>query len=300
MNLRQLNLNLLVVFDAMMATRNTTKAGRQLGLSQSAISNSLTQLRGLLNDPLFVRIANEMRPTARALALAPPVREALLKVEEAVGGAKEFDPATEQCAIRIGMTDYGAFLLLDKIARSVRQQAAGIRLQVRAVTAEQIDEMLDHDEVDLCIGFGQAGDHQQSELLFRDDWVAACAPVGRPLTMEEYLSANHIVIGDKMFNHVDRLLKQAGHTRNNVISLPFCLVAPVLVEDSDMMLTLPRRLAQEFARGRRIEIKELPFKTRGFSICSILHERMAKDPRLIWLLDVISECCAEPVLAISA
>ncbi len=301
MNLRNINLNLLLVFEAMAAERSTTKAGHVLGISQSAVSNSLAQLRSTFDDPLFVRVKNVMVPTPKALELARPIHEALQLFRSAVGNGKPFDPATDSCAFRIGMADYCAFLLLGTIAKHVRKEAKNVKLRVRNVAADNFERVLDDDEVDLCIGFyeGSEGKHQ-SELLFWDDWVAASAGHRGPLDIETYLNANHIVVGDRMCNHIDRILKEQNLVRCNVVSLPFCLAAPVLVEDTDLMLTLPRRLARAFLEERQIGISELPFPTDGFPVQMTWHTRVDADLKLKWLRSLVSSLLSERETASSA
>jgi len=297
MNLRHFNLNLLVVFEAMMSERSTTKTGQILGLSQSAVSNSLTQLRHLFDDPLFVRHRNEMVPTARALELATPISHALQEVRSIAKAPDTFEPATSNRTFRIGMNDYSAFVLLGEIANHVRQQSSGIQISVRNITHNDMHSALDDDEVDLCIAFTDKVDPRHEALvLFEDEWVCARRTVGRPLTLEAYLAASHVVVGNAMANHVDRLLKGIGVSRTNRVSVPFCLAAPVLVEKSDLLLTLPSRIATEFSRGRKIEICKLPFRTPSFPVSMVWHSRFSHDSGLRWLRDLIAATTvAEPI-----
>jgi DNA-binding transcriptional LysR family regulator len=291
MNLRTFNLNLLIVFEAMMAERNTTKAGGQLGLSQSAVSNSLSQLRMLFKDPLFVRVRNEMVPTPRAMELIGPVSDALGQMQKLVAGPEEYDAAESKRTFRLGMTDYTAFVMLTGILNRIRSSSQTIKISIQNINASQIHSAIENDEVDICVGSpNQTNDAHVTELLFKDDWVCARRSDGsnRPMTMKDYLQASHVVVGKSLSNHVDRALANIGVARNNIVSIPFCLAAPVVIEQSDLYLTLPRRLAIEFSRGRQIEIRELPFATQGFSVSLIHHSRFTNDPGLIWLRQVIS------------
>jgi DNA-binding transcriptional LysR family regulator len=290
MNLRAFNLNLLIVFEAMMAERNTTKAGDQLGLSQSAVSNSLAQLRALFGDPLFIRIRNEMVPTPRAMELIGPVADALAQMQKVIAAPKEYKAEESKRTFRIGMTDYTAFVMLSSILACVRSISQSIRISVQNINASQIHSSLENDEVDICIGSpSETNDAHVAELLFNDDWVCARRGDGRKrkMTMKDYLAASHVVVGKNLSNHVDRALAKVGASRTNIISIPFCLAAPVVVEQSDVYLTLPRRLAIEFSRGRNIEICELPFTTHGFSVSMVHHSRFSNDPGLKWLRQVI-------------
>jgi DNA-binding transcriptional LysR family regulator len=291
MNLRTFNLNLLIVFEAMMAERNTTKAGEQLGLSQSAVSNSLAQLRVLFSDPLFVRIRNEMVPTARAMELIGPVSDALAQMQKVIAPPEAYDVTESKRTFRIGMTDYTAFVMLSGILARIRDASQSIRISVQNINASQIHSSLENDDVDICVGSpSETNDAHLVELLFNDDWVCARHADGRnrPMTMEDYLAASHVVVGKSLSNHVDRALAKVGASRTNIISIPFCLAAPIVVEQSDVYLTLPRRLAVEFSRGRDVEIRELPFATQGFSVSMVHHSRFTNDPGLKWLRQIIS------------
>lgn len=291
LNLRSLNLNLLVVFDAMITEGTVTKAGRALSLSQSAISNSIAQLRQVFGDPLFTRVKNEMVPTPRALALATPIRAALAQLRAAVVPAETFTPAQATRTFRIGMTDYSAFVLLPHLMREIRRQSKGIKVTIRSVTVENMLDTIDADDVDVCVGSHTGSDERHhADYLFNDEWV--CARTGdarEPFTLDTYLAANHVVVGERLQNHIDRTLKILNLSRRNVISLPYCLVAPTLVEDSDLVLTLPRRLALDFKRGRRIQIHELPFQAKPFALHTVWHSRMEVDAGVIWLRQVLQQ-----------
>lgn len=290
MNLRTFNLNLLVVFDVMMSERSTTKAGELLGLSQSAVSNSLSQLRMFLEDPLFVRMRNEMVPTPRALELAGPISEALMQMRKSILPQEAYDPSQSTRTFCIGMTDYTAFIMLSSLISQIRAAGPNIKISVQNITADQIVTALENDGLDLCIGSPfDLNDPYVVEVLFVDDWVCARrARSDRPFTLEDYLAASHVVVGKSLSNHVDRALAKIGMARSNLVSIPFCLAAPVVIEESDLYLTLPRRLATEFSRGRNIELHDLPFKTKGFSVCSIYHSRLRHDPGLMWLREIVA------------
>ncbi len=277
-----------------MAERSTTKAGQVLGLSQSAISSALANLRRSFDDDLFVRRRNEMIPTARAKELAGPIGQALAQVRSVTNASAPFDPSGCDRVFRIGMNDYGAFVLLGEIVNRVRQQSASIRVTVRNINANDAHTAIDNDDVDLCITFSETANSQhETEVLFRDEWVCARRAGGNTtLTLDDYLEANHVVVGHTLSNHVDRVLKDIGVSRINRVSMPFCLAAPLLVEQSDLLVTLPRRLAHEFGRGRNIEIRDLPFRTRGFPVSMVWHPRSASDAGLVWLRGVIASAVA--------
>src|SRR5882672_6931135 len=131
MNIAGLNLNLLPVLDALLAERSVSRAGTRLGLSQPAVSNALAQLRELLGDPLLVRKGAGMAPTERALALAGPLRAALLALEQGLEPAATFDPAKTERDFTIMTNDFVAFAMLPRLLPRLEREAPGVRLQVR-------------------------------------------------------------------------------------------------------------------------------------------------------------------------
>src|SRR6202049_1757433 len=136
-NLRTVDLNLLVVFDALMAERNVTRAAERNGLSQPAVSKALNRLRGLFDDPLFVRRDRSMEPTARALELAGPIHGALATISRTLGQPSAFDPATVSAIVRIATLDLYHMNLLPALVRHLRRYAPGVDLQMRANDARR-------------------------------------------------------------------------------------------------------------------------------------------------------------------
>jgi DNA-binding transcriptional LysR family regulator len=302
MNFASINLNLLVVFDAIMSQRSLTRAGQALGLSQPAISHALGQLRHMLDDPLFVRARGEMRPTARAREIAGPLHAALEQINASLTQALPFDPLKHDLCLRIGMTDYTAFTLLGRITDRVRSISPRCRIQVRAVTPATFGDMLENQDIDLCIASAGFSDNvNESEVLFFEHWVCARS-AGRSagedvISLADYLSADHLVIGEEMVNHVDRLLAQRQLKRRNVIGMPFCLVAPTLAEQTDVMVTLPMRVATGFASRSSIALYHVPFETRGFPVRLAWSRRHGSDPAIAWLRGVILEVCKDTTFA---
>lgn len=298
MNFASINLNLLVVFDAIMGQRSLTRAGQVLGLSQPAISHALGQLRHMLDDPLFVRAKGEMRPTARAREIAGPLHAALEQINASLTQALPFDPLKHDLCLRIGMTDYTAFTLLGRIVDRVRTISRRCRIQVRAVTPANFADMLENQDIDLCVASASFTDGaNESEVLFYEHWVCARSAgqsVGKDsIALADYLASDHLVVGEEMTNHVDRLLMQRQLKRRNVVGMPFCLVAPTLAEQTDVMVTLPMRIATGFASGSSVALYHLPFATRGFPVRLAWSRRHGTEPAIAWLRGLIVEACKD-------
>ena len=291
-NIQTVNLNLLVVFDAVMRERNTTKAGLALGLSQPAVSNSLAQLRHIVGDPLFVRSRIGMSPTPRAAEMAQPVRDAIEQMRQALS-RKTFDPQTAERTFVIGATDYGALVLLRRVAALLVRRSSAIKLHVKDVAHPNMHVAIDNDQVDLCIAFSAGReDWHDTKLLFRDDWVCAASSsteLSGSLSLSKYLEFEHIVVGEDLSNHIDKVLSRLNHRRANRIALPYCLVAPTFLQDTNCLLTLPRRLAAAFAENADIQIKDLPFPTEGFDVNMIWHKKYSHDASHLWIRSVLEE-----------
>ena len=197
MNLYKVNLNLLKVFQALMREKQVTRAAKKLHLTQSAISNSLNQLRELFNDELFIRDVRTMSPTPKAIRLAPQVEQVLQQIESFLIPDKAFDYVTSNRTFTLGMTDYLDFILLPKLYESLKKQAPNISLKILSIH-EFSAEMFTQQQIELGIGFEKKLNSQSlnHESLFSD--YAICVNGAnhsifkRPLTLERYLQAEHI------------------------------------------------------------------------------------------------------------
>ena len=291
-NIQTVNLNLLVVFDAVMRTRSTTKAGVALGLSQSAVSNSLAQLRHIVGDPLFVRSRVGMSPTPRADEMAQPVRDAIEKMRQALA-CRTFDPMAAERTFVIGATDYGALVLLRRLASALVRRSSAVKLHIKDVSRPNLHAAIDNDEVDLCVAFSAGReDWHDTKLLFHDDWVCAAASsqqLPANLSLPQYLEFEHIVVGEDLSNHIDKVLSRFNQSRINRIAVPYCLVAPTFLEETKCLLTLPRRLAAAFAENADIQIRDLPFPTKGFDVNMIWHKKYSQDASHKWIRSLLEE-----------
>ncbi|NEP19687.1 MAG: LysR family transcriptional regulator [Leptolyngbya sp. SIO4C1] len=216
MNLYGTDLNLLTVFDALMAERHVTRAGERLGLSQPATSNALARLRQLTRDELFVRSGGRLQPTPTAIALAQQIQPALQQIAAALQREQPFEPATSDRVFTIGMTDYVEFALLPKLLERLQQVASEVKLQIRAGERSQLLALLDSGEADLICGlFPEQIAWHEGQRLFREEFVCVCRQdhpsIGDTLSLEDYLSVSHLLVsikGDRT-GPIDTLL--VGH-----------------------------------------------------------------------------------------
>ncbi|WUD70788.1 LysR family transcriptional regulator [Streptomyces sp. NBC_00510] len=283
MNLRNVDLNLLVALDALLSERNVSRAGRRLGLSQPATSSSLARLRKLFGDPLLVRQGRELALTAEAERLVRPVREILDLVERTIAQRSEFDPATDVRSFSISASDYATLVLLSPFVQAVAAEAPGVTIHVlpRSRDARQL---LDSDVADLIIEpkelMGDTG--FPSYPLFGDQWlcaVDAANPAGsaQRITIDEYLRLPHLVysIGpDRQLNLADQHLARLGTPRRIEFTVESFLLVPFLIRGTSLASLVLERAARQLAAATT-DIRFLPPPVALPDI----HERMYWHPR---------------------
>jgi DNA-binding transcriptional LysR family regulator len=292
-----IDLNLLVILDAMLATGSATKAAQKLALSQSAVSHALKRLRLALSDPLLVRTPRGLVPTPRAEALAPVLRRLLKELHAAVAGAPRFDPATEKCSFTLAMSDYASLLVMPPLMTRLTAEAPGIELVVHNVNNQEPAE-LERGELDLVISRlfpVRQGFYQQK--LFSDRLLCMVRSTGarrrRAFTLREYLSRRHVLISPHGQGPaiVDLALGEKGLSREIALRVPYFTTAPLIVAQTDLVLTLPERVARMFSRLLPVRLVAPPVALRDFSLVQAWHERHHESPRHVFLRRLISEVC---------
>ena len=301
MNLRRIDLNLLVIFDALMTERNVTRAARRVGLSQPAFSNALTRLRERLKDELFVRSPQGMRPTPRALELASEVHEALATIESALDPA-EFDPKSARRTFTIDTADYVVTSCLSAVMAHLAREAPGIDLRLLPAGG-RIYERLDAREVDFGIGaYGEVPDRFGTVVIDEDKYVVLMRPDhplarGR-LDLKRYAGAKHLLVTLRGDAHgfVDDALAEHGLSRRIALTVNQFSVAPAVVAESDLVVALPKRIADRYAPLLKLEVRPLPLPAPFVftAIQLIWHRRFATHPAHEWfrhtLESVICSC----------
>jgi DNA-binding transcriptional LysR family regulator len=296
--LSSFDLNLLVVFDVLLAERSVTRAAARLGLSQPAVSNALSRLRDALGDPLFVRTPQGMAPTPRALAFEGPLRLALDRVAGALAGDVTFDPGTSRRSFVLAATDYVQFVLLPPLIRRLEREAPGIVLTVQPVLQRHPWHELEAGAIDLSLSAARAvpkGLHRR--WLFRDRVVCIVRrdhPRARGgLTLDRYLSLSHVEalpVGAQGL--ADEVLATRGHVRRIAVTVPHFLVAPHVVLTTDYVFTLAARIATPIAESYPLRALPLPFEMPEIRVSAHWHERVQGDPAHRWLRQVIAEVAA--------
>jgi DNA-binding transcriptional LysR family regulator len=284
-----IDLNLLVVFDALMQERNVTRAGHRLGLSQPAVSHALTRLRHMLKDDLFIRSPKGMLPTPRAEQLALPVRSALDGLQHSLEPT-QFIPAKATKSFRIAVDNYSAVVLVGPLAGRITKIAPGVTLEIRPGGTLNILDLLDRGELDLAIGpFPEQGERFSRLSLLKDDFVVVLrkghqAAGARGLSIEKFAALSHLVISSVPYttDFIDEALAQRRLTRRIQLRAPFLSAVRILVA-SDMVSVLERRLAEELVRYRPLLIRTLPHSSPTMETAMIWPRWLDNQPAHRWL-----------------
>lgn len=298
--LRKIDLNLLLALDALLTVGEVGLAAAKMGVTQSAMSHTLRRLRELFDDPLLIRGKGRMIRTPKAEAMAAPLRKALMELQQVIQLEADFDPETSRRRFCIATNDYGDVTLLSALLAFLTKEAPAVDLKVSHFDPEDSIAPLEAGSIELalCHPLKQAADiHQQG--LFVDDF---CCITRQPLpsinervSLDIYLSLPHLRIAPRgeLRDPIDRALMEQGAKRRIVLSIPNLSSAPMVVAQSDLILTAPRRCAQAWQRLMPIKIYEPPIELPRFSIAMVWHERFQHDPAHRWLRENLRRLCAD-------
>jgi DNA-binding transcriptional LysR family regulator len=292
MNWGAFDLNLLIVFDAVMHERSVTRAGSRIGLSQPAMSHALNRLRHMMKDELFVRTPDGMVPTPRAEALAQPLRNALSEMQLALEPAA-FDPAASDRRFALALNNYAAVVLAPPLVAAVSAAAPAVRLDLRPSGTLDIADRLDRGDLDLALGsLDNPGERFATAPLLEDPFVMVMRR-GHPLSRRKLSAAAfaalpHLEISSSREDtgFIDRWLVERGLERRIALRAPYLSAAPILAQ-SDLVATLSRRIAQEFVRNHPLELRTPPYESPRVPTTMLWHRRLDRHPAHRWLREVI-------------
>ncbi|WP_298768724.1 LysR family transcriptional regulator [uncultured Shewanella sp.] len=298
MNLYQIDLNLLILFEALYRHRRVSTAAEDICLSQSAFSHGLSRLRKRLDDELFVRVNNLMEPTSLAHDLACHLSPALEQIHIGLNNRLTFDPATSDIELKFAATDYTQFSLLPKLVSHITKVAPNIRITLVSSEDKMPTEKLISGELDFVLGFSH--EVEKSSTIDYQTWLkdsyCAIARKNHPklkngLTLEAFLNLSHVRIspwGEKK-GIVDHQLAALGLSRHVTLQLPSALVAPYTVANSDLLLTLPRLLVSNVADMLDIDIYPPPVDMPQYQLNIYWHKLNASKASHRWLRQLIEQ-----------
>lgn len=293
-HLRDVDLNLLVAFEALMQTRSVTGTAQLLRVGQPSASHTLKRLRDLFHDPLFVKTKSGMTPTPRALALAEPVRSILAKIETTVFAGPSFDPLHETRIFRIGVSDYTQSVIADPLVASVQEQAPGCRLLFTAADCNTAGLSLEQGEIDLALGaFPRSIPATLKAVLYKERYRcvfdAKVCHVKGAITRALWLSLPHVIMSTQgdYAGPLDEVLQSRGEERDVMFSTPYFLAIPYLLQGKRLLAALPARLAKTSCTPFGLKVSDLPFASPEFDVMMVWNARTANEPGALWLRELI-------------
>lgn len=290
MDLRQVDLNLMVAFEALMEARSVSGAALRLGISQPAMSGALARLRALFDDALFVRSAQMMLPTARAVQLENQITLGLAQFRAALEPPTAFEPATSRRAFSVSGGDYATMVILPRLTAHLARTAPFVDLRFRFVEKDAIVPLLDADELDLALGvFPRVPKRLRLQPLFAERFICI-ARRGHPglqhgMTLDNFVKLPHVLVTERgdATGVVDEALATLGLERHIKLTVPHVLVIPSILPDSDMVASVGARAGQMFARNAPLETYELPFTIAAWNLSMLWSRQKAGDLGLAWL-----------------
>lgn len=295
MNLRSVDLNLLVALDALLSELHVTRAADRIGLSQPAMSNALSRLRHIFKDELLVRTAAGMQATPRALELAGPTRQVIRRIERVFESDAGFDSSRSNRRFTVRLSDLLELLMLPSLLERVGRDAPHVALDVVHLPPARTVEALEKDEIDLAVSMGlEHAGSIRTEVLFPDRMVCVMRkthPLARrEMTLESFLGCRHMKVSmsptDLRF--VDDVLGRAQLKRDVALNVPHWLVVPHVLERTNFVSVMPGRLAAAIT-GKALVAHDLPFASAPFDWTLYWHRRHEGNPANRWLRAHISE-----------
>lgn len=305
MDLRQLDLNLLKAFDALMDERNVTRAAARLALTQSAVSGTLNRLRDSFGDPLFLRTQRGVTPTPRALELAAPIKRVLADVQ-ALLQPTSFDPAQAEFTLALAATDYALRAVVLPFVAALRPLAPGIRVAVHPLQEAQVLERMERGALDLALLTPETAPPElHCQRLFDERYVcvmrqghpaangadAADAAQVKSLTVEQFCALDHAIVslqGGGFAGATDTALARLERTRRVMASVPSFVMLLDLVRASDLVALVPARLLNGQAGLCTVQP---PLDVPGFTKLLTWHARTHADPGHRWVRGLLMASC---------
>jgi DNA-binding transcriptional LysR family regulator len=294
-DLRGIDLNLLVLLDALIEQRNVTWAADRMQMSQPAMSRALGRLRKLLNDPILVRGGDGLRPTPRAITLHPELKRLLNEITQLVSDVS-FSPEELMGCITLAATDYEMIVFLPKLMMSIAQSAP--KLDVKVIPLFNIAaESLHNGNIDLAFGVSQATlpNHLCQEPLYEDTYVTLLRPqhpAVNGLSIEQFSALNHVQVaatGSRQESAVDTALNKLGLHRRIVLQSPSFITALAIVAESNLVVTLPASIARRYAVQHNLVAIATPIYCPPITHISIWSGLKDADPAHQWLRKLVRE-----------
>jgi DNA-binding transcriptional LysR family regulator len=305
-DLSRADLNLLVLFETVVAERHVGRAADRLNLSASAVSHGLGRLRRLLNDPLFLRTPKGVVPTARALELAEPIADILARIRNVVATAEPFDPARSTRRFTLGAPDGASAVFLPQLLAAVNRSAPsvdiGLQQLLPARTARTLERAWETVLADLeartldvaVLPIDTVAARFAARTLFKEDFVVVTRPghaFARSPTLERYCESQHLLVsasGDA-FGYFDLILAAQGRSRRVAVTVPNFMLALAVVAETDLVASLPRRLVAMHAGRFGVVTSELPLAYPHSVVRAVATKAAMMDAGIAWLVGTLEQ-----------
>jgi LysR family transcriptional activator of mexEF-oprN operon len=300
--LGSIDLNLLVVFAALMQHRSVTGAAQRLFLGQPAVSAALRRLRTLFGDPLLVKAGRGMVATARAESLLPVVNVVLGQIHALAAPPQTFNPAASRATLRLGISDDNEIVFLATIARALALQAPHVRLVARPVSHTDIRESLDSGSVDLGLSvFGELSGWHHNEVLFEQGYGCVYDPAVRasnsPHTVDSFLQSEQLIVtfDGALEGKVDRVLAKASLQRDVRLGTTRFATLPYIVKGTARVASVPELIGRVLAQTHGLAFCPLPIDVPPGRPMLAWHRRSDRDPSGQWFRELVAACVRDRV-----
>lgn len=299
MNLASIDLNLLVAFEALLEEHSVTGAARRISLGQPAMSAALGRLRLLFGDELFVRTGKEMRPTAKAMEIAPGILSALRQIRQTVEFSQTFDPATAKQSFVIGSPDYISSVVIPPLLEFCKRAASGLDFRMIDFNKDSVGDLLEQGEIDVALGvFPDPPRQTRCKPLFEERFVGIArknhpALANGAMDVEAFIALPHALMTTRRdaTGEIDKVLARHKLQRRIVLTIPHMLVLPFIISSSDLVASVPYHMALSFACISRLEIFELPVELDPWTVSIMWSTLTDKDYANRWLREAIKTAC---------
>jgi LysR family transcriptional regulator, mexEF-oprN operon transcriptional activator len=294
--LAKIDLNLLVVFAALMHESSVTLADKRLFVGQPAVSAALGRLRSFFNDPLLVKAGRGLVPTHRALALKPQIERLLAELDALTGLIETFDPIASVKQVRIGLSDDNEIVFLPGILRELRRLAPGMTVVARPVSHTDVQKSLDNGDVDLAMSvFGELSNWHRRELLFEQGYGClfdAAHWKTKRVSLAKYVSSHQAIVtfDGNLEGKIDRVLATMGERRTVVVGTTRFSSLPFLVKGTPIIASLPEFAGRVLASSHGLSYCSLPFRVPAGKPSIAWHIKNEFDPSHVWLRKLIKKC----------
>lgn len=296
MDFRGLDLNLLIVLDAMFEECSTTGVARRLGTSQPTASASLAKLRRFFGDELFVRRGAAMEPTPLALTLQSPVRRIIDTVRTDLFSESDFDPAHARRTFTLTTSDVGELVFIPSLLKAASAEAPGVTFQCVTKSPGDLKAMMATGQIELALGYfpDLTGAGFFEQRLFEHPFACLVRrdhpTVADSLTLDQFLALDHIVVEQEGRSQelFERRMAQLDLHRRVILRSPHFISVPVLLAESDAIATVPQAVARIYSDLAHLKVLPLPVDTPPIVLKQFWHRCVHTDPGVVWLRKLVA------------